>query len=143
MQTVAVAIALVLIDIVHHHLGTLPVEIVAPGIAVSGGRVEQLTLPTLTPGHQQQTAFLVVDDEGLAGIFRLTLGDTLREQAVERRIEAQIVFDNEGSVQLVVEDVLCGQQMFVGTAGSWKQAMHGIGLAIVDEVTVKNLRCQV
>lgn len=143
VETVAGAVALVVTHIVHDHLSPLTIEIIAAGIAVSCGRIEQLTLHTLATGHQEQTAFLIVDDEGTVTIARLTLVETLQKQTTEGGIETQVVLYDERSLQLVVKDVLRSQQMLIGTAGSWEHAMHGIRLAVVDEVTVENVRRQV
>ena len=143
VETVAGAVAVVFTHIVHDDLRCLTVQVVTAGIAVSCGRIEQLTFRALASGYQQQTAFLIVDDEGTVTIARLTLVETLQKQTTEGGIETQVVLYDERSLQLVVKDVLRSQQMLIGTAGSWEHAMHGIRLAVVDEVTVENVRRQV
>ena len=139
MQAVASAVALVFTHIVHDDLRCLTVQVVTASIAVSCGRIEQLTFRALASGHQEQTAFLIVDDEGTVTIARLTLVETLQKQTTEGGIETQVVLYDERSLQLVVKDVLRSQQMLIGTAGSWEHTMHGIRLAVVVRRQVRHV----
>jgi hypothetical protein len=65
------------------------------------------------------------------------------EKWLEVAVDAQVVLNDERAVQPVVDDVLHGQEVLVGTAGPWEPAVHGVLSAIVGEITVKDFWCQV
>jgi hypothetical protein len=143
VQAVTCAVALVLMHIVHYDLSRLSVQIIAASIAVSSGRVKQLSLHTLTPGYQQQTALLIVGNDGLAGEALFTLVDALEEEVAEMGVETKVILNNQRTIEGVVKNILRGQQVFVGATCTRKGTVHGVRLAVIDKKAVYDVRCQV
>lgn len=109
VQTVAGGVGFVLGDIVHDDMSALVVQEITAGKTVSRGRVEQDSFFPLTTWNEHQAAFLIIGDEWKMGITVLVLPHALHEKILEAWIETEVILHNECSLQMVVNDILCGQ----------------------------------